>query len=99
MKQSCPTQSRRSRAGRTREDLALVRRIEPVPLLGDGQKLVRIHQRLVGLVLTVESEFHQQIDQPPHVVEHAREREVEKPVIALGRGRSDHEVLLLLDDE
>ncbi|EMA56716.1 hypothetical protein C451_01000 [Halococcus thailandensis JCM 13552] len=29
-------------------------------------------------------------------IEHAREREVEKAIVALGRGRSDHEVFLLL---
>lgn len=53
MKQSGPTQRRRSRVGQTREVLALVRRIETVPLLRHSQELIRVHQRRVQPVLAV----------------------------------------------
>lgn len=41
-------------------------------------------------------EFHEEIDQPPGVVQNTREYEVEKPVTRAGRCRPDHERLDLL---
>jgi hypothetical protein len=67
---------------------ASIRRIETVELLGDGQELVCIHPWLVRPVLAVDGELHEEIDESPDVIQHAREREVEEPIVALGRGRS-----------
>lgn len=36
-----------------------------------GQELVRVHTRLIGPILAVDDEFHQQVHQLPDVVEHA----------------------------
>src|SRR5699024_10521530 len=44
----------------------------------------------------VDGEFHEAIDESSDVIQHAREREVEKAIVAFSRGGTHHEVLLLL---
>ena len=68
----------------SRGEPSSARRIEPVVPLCHGQGLAGIHSRCVRAVLAVDGNLHQQVHQPPDVVEHAREHEVEEPIVALG---------------
>ena len=51
--------------------------VKAVVLLRHCEELIGVHTQRIRPILTVDGEFHQQIHEPPDVVQYAREHEVE----------------------